>query len=416
MLMNTACTNLLLADDLQGWKDFRQLLPRLAHLHDSACARDKAGNRKLHYEQYCAFQLLALFNPMARSLRGLVEASSLHKVQEQLGVESTSLGSLSEAARVFDPELLLPIITELAGELRPLAGDPRLREIRAIITAVDSTLVKTLPSLAEAMWSKTKNGQHRHFWRLHTHFEVDKYVPVRMDATDPGGSGDSDEKDVLRRHLQADHCYVMDRWFAQFTLFNDIVAADSSYVCRLRDNSSLEVVAERPLGEAARAAGVVQDAVVRLGLGCKPKKRPDHTVRLVVVAVAAHAKRGGRKGKTAGPASNGRLLLATNLLDAPAEIVALLYKHRWLIEIFFRFFKHILGSQHLLSATPDGIAIQAYCALMASMLLRLWTGLKPTLSAFRMLYWYFLGWATEEELTAHLDKLRKRAAQELSRC
>jgi hypothetical protein len=396
---------------LQGWRYFRALLPLLARLHDAGCARDKASKRKLHFDQYCAFILLALFNPLARSLRGLVQASDLHKVQAELGVKRTSLGSLSEAARVFDPDLLLPIISELAGELRPLATDPRLKDIRHIITAVDSTLVKTLPSLAEAMWSKTKDGQHRHFWRLHTHFEVDRHVPVRIDATDPGGSGHSDEKDVLRQHLQADHCYVMDRWFAQFTLFNDIAAAHSSYVCRIKDNSSFEVVEERPLSDAARAAGVVQDAVVRLGLGSKAKVRPNHLVRLVVVAVQPHEKRGGRKGKTAGPASNGRLIIATNLLEAPPEIIALIYKYRWLIEIFFRFFKHVLGCQHLLSATPDGIAIQAYCALIASMLIRLWTERKPTLRTYEMLGWYFLGWATEEELLAHLAKLKKQIAK-----
>jgi hypothetical protein len=398
------------AKHLQGWKDFRQLLPRLARLHDAGCERDQAGNRNLHYDQYCAFILLALFNPLARSLRGLVEASELEKVREQLGVKRTSLGSLSAAARVFDPELLLPIITELAGDLRPLASDPRLKDIRAIITAVDSTLVKTLPCLAEAMWSKTKDGQRRYFWRLHTHFEIDRYVPVRIDATDPGGSGHSDEKDVLRQHVQADHCYVMDRWFAQFTLFNDIVAAQSSYVCRIRDNSNFEVTEDRPLSDAARAAGVVQDAVVRLGLGSKPKARPNHPIRLVVVAVQPHEKRGGRKGKTAGPASRGRLFIATSLLDAPAEIIALLYKHRWLIEIFFRFFKHVLGCQHLLSASPDGIAIQAYCALIASMLIRLWTERKPTLRTYEMLCWHFLGWATDEELLAHLEKLKKQDA------
>src|SRR5216683_8018925 len=396
---------------LQGWRYFRALLPLLARLHDAGCARDKASNRKLHFDQYCAFILLALFNPLARSLRGLVQASDLQKVQAELGVKRTSLGSLSEAARVFDPDLLLPIISELAGELRPLATDPRLKDIRHIITAVDSTLVKTLPSLAEAMWSKTKDGQHRHFWRLHTHFEVDRHVPVRIDATDPGGSGHSDEKDVLRQHLQADHCYVMDRLFAQFTLFNDIAAAHSSYVCRIKDNSSFEVVEERPLSDAARAAGVVQDAVVRLGLGSKAKVRPNHLVRLVVVAVQPHEKRGGRKGKTAGPASSGRLFIATNLLEAPPEIIALIYKYRWLIEIFFRFFKHVLGCRHLLSATPDGIAIQAYCALIASMLLRLWTERKPTLRTYEMLGWYFLGWATEEELLAHLAKLKKQIAK-----
>jgi len=339
--METKLPNTLNAEKLQGWKDLRQLLPRLACLHDAGCERDKAGNRTLHYDQYCALILLSLFNPLTRSLRSLVDASDLRKVQEQLGVKRTSLGSLSAAARVFDPDLLLPIITELAGQLRPLASDPRLKDIRHIITAVDSTLVKTLPCLAEAMWSKDKQG--RHFWRLHTHFEIDRYVPVRMDATDPAGRDHSDEKDVLRQHLQADHCYVMDRWFAQFTLFNDIVAAQSSYVCRIRDNSSFAVVEERPLSDAARAAGVVQDAVVHLGLGSKAHARPNHLVRLVVVAVPPHEKRGGRKGQTAGPASSGRLFIATSLLDPPAEIIALIYKYRWLIEIFFSVFQARVG-------------------------------------------------------------------------
>jgi len=50
-----------------------------------------------------------------------------------------------------------------------------------------------------------------------------------------------------------------------------------------------------------------------------------------------HEKRGG----AAGPASNGQLLIATNLLDLPAWIIALIYRYRWTIEIFFRFFRHV---------------------------------------------------------------------------
>jgi hypothetical protein len=408
--MPTQTCEPLNAETLQGWKYFRRLTPLLARLRDAGCARDKAGNRTLHYDQYCTLILLALFTPLVRSLRGLSQASRLDKVQKDLGVRQAALGSLSEAAHVFDPDLLLPIIAELNGQLRPHATDPRLRDLRHIVTAVDSTLVQTLPRLTEAMYSRTKNSQTRFYWRLHTHFEIERHVPVRIDATDPAGRDHSDEKDVLRRNLQADHCYVLDRGFAQFRLFNDIGAAQSSYVCRIRDNSNLEIVHDRPLTEAARGAGVIQDAVVQLGLGSKPAARPDHAVRLVVVAVAAHEKRGGRKGKTAGPASTGELLLATNLLDVPAEIIALLYRYRWLIEIFFRFFKHVLGCQHLLSATPDGIAIQAYCALIACLLISLWTECKPTLRTYEMLGWYFLGWASEAELRAHLEKLKKRPA------
>ncbi len=398
------------AKALQGWKYFRRLTPLLARLHDAGCQRDHAGNRTLHCDEYCALILFALFNPMVRSLRSLSQLSDLDKVREQLGVRHASLGSLSEAAHVFDPDLLLPIIGELAGELRPRATDPRLKEVRHILTAVDSTLVKTLPCLAEARYSRSKNGDQRYYWRLHTHFEIDRQVPVRIDATDPAGRDRSDEKDVLRQRLQPDHCYIMDRWFAQFRLFNDIVAAQSSYVCRIRDNSNFEVVEERPLSDADRAAGVLQDAVVHLGMGSKPAARPHHPVRLVVIAAQPHAKRGGRKGKTAGPASKGWLLIATNLLDVPAEIIGVIYRHRWLIEIFFRFFKHILGCKHLLSAFPGGIAIQAYAALIAYLLLHLWTGSKPTLRTYEMLCWYFLGWASENELLAHLEKLKRKVS------
>lgn len=407
--MDAAAPNLLPESDLQGWKYFRRLRPLRARRHDAGCARDTAGKRRLHLDQYCALILLALFRPLARSLRGLRQARSLREVQEELGVHRASLGSLSEAAHVFDPDLLVPLIQELAGERTPTATDPRLKDVRHLITAVDSTPVKALPCLTEAMGSKTKDGHTRHYGRLHAPFEIDRHIPVRFDATDPTGRDGTDAKDVLRQHLQPDHGYLMDRWFAQCTPFDAIVAARSSYVCRLRDNSNFAVAAERPRTEAARAAGVVQDALVQLGMGAKPAARPRHPVRLVVVTTTPHAKRGGRQGQTAGPPRKGQLLLATSLLDVPAEVIALRYRHRWLIEIFFRFFKHVLGCQHLLSACPEGIAIPAYGALIAGLLISRWTGRPPALRTDEMLCWYFPGWATEEELLAHLEKLRRQA-------
>jgi hypothetical protein len=389
-------------------KYFHVLRPLLAKLHDAGTERDHAGNRLLHLDQYCALVLLSLFNPTMRSLRSLQQASELSKVQDSLGVSRTSLGSFSESSHIFDPNLLIPIVGDLARQLQPAGHDPRLKDIRQILTVVDGTILKALPRLAQAAWGKTKNGKLQHAWRLHTHFEVERYVPIRMVRTDARNQGPSNEKAVLRRQLEPDHCYVLDRGYAEFALFNAIVAAKSSYVCRIRDNSHFGVAEERPLTSAAREAGVVQDAVVFLGLGSKEKYRPKHPVRLVVVAVKPHEKRGGRKGKTAGPASNGRLLIATNLLDVPAEVIALIYRYRWTIEIFFRFFKQVLGCRHLLSAFPNGIAIQAYCAIIACMLLNLWTGRKPGLRTYEMFCLYFQGWATEEEVLAHLEKLKKR--------
>ena len=389
--------------ELRGFKYFAKLLPLLQRLREDGCQRDTAGNRTLHFDQYCSLILLQLFNPAVATLRLIQRASELEKVQKILGCSRSSLGALSEAPRVFDPQLLLGIIGELAAELRPLGRDPRLAEIRQVITLVDGTLLRTLPSVAEAMWLTTRTGTKHGAWRLHTHFDLDKYVPTQMDLTDGRNSGKSDEKNVLRRNLAADHCYVMDRWYAQFALFNQINAAASSYVCRVRDNSVYEVVEDRPLSPAARQANVRSDQVVHLGTRQSGRQRPDHPLRLLVIQTQEHEKRSNRKGNTGAGPSDGRLRIATNLLEVPAEVIALLYQFRYQIELFFRFFKCLLGCRHLISQHRQGIEIQVYCAVIACMLLNLYSGRRPDKHTLTMLYWYLTDLASEEELMRYLN-------------
>ena len=240
-----------------------------------------------------------------------------------------------------------------------------------------------------------------------------------MELTDARNSGDSDEKNVLRKKLKRDCCYVTDRGFGQFTLFNQVNAIGSSYVCRVKENSAFdEVVEERLLGDQALKAGVVRDAVVRMGGGSKPAARPDHAIRVVVIEVKPHPKRGRARGKSAGPGNRGTVVIATNLLGVPAEVVALIYRHRWAVEIFFRFFKQVLGCRHLLSHKPEGVLIQVYCAVIACMLLNLWTGKKPNKRTVEMFAFYFMGLASEAQVLAHLNRpdhtgVKLRAKDEL---
>jgi hypothetical protein len=390
--------------DIRGLKYFDQLAPLLERLHDVGCQRDRAGNRSLHFDHYCMLVLLFFFNPVVKSLRGLQQASQLKNVQKKLGCPRTSLGSLSESVSVFDPERLKEIIAELGGQLEPLARDPRLKDIHNTITLVDGTVLSILPHLAEASLMPS-NTDGRAKWRLHTHFEVDRYVPRRIDVT-PDGGGEHDERSVLERTIESDRTYVLDRGFAKFALFNRIVAAKSSYVCRIRDNSVYETLEERPLSAEASAERVIGDKIISLG-GDSNAERLDHRVRLVTIAAKPHRK----STKAPGPSCDGIIRLATNLLNVPAEVIALLYHYRWTIEIFFRFFKQILGCRHLLSGSTKGIEIQTYCAIIACMLISLWTGRKPTLRTHEMICWYFIGVATLDELLAHLDNLKKNDAQ-----
>src|SRR5438132_11947407 len=93
----------LTEQQLTGFRYIKKLLPLFECLHDAGCARDKADNRTLHFDEYCSLILLALFNPILASLPALQPASELAMVQENLGCRRTSLGPLSAATEVSDP-------------------------------------------------------------------------------------------------------------------------------------------------------------------------------------------------------------------------------------------------------------------------------------------------------------------------
>src|SRR5271157_450567 len=80
------------------------------------------------------------------------------------------------------------------------------------------------------------------------------------------------------------------------------------------------------------------------------------SVRIVIVVT----------GKTDSNGQPDVLILATDCLDLAAELVALAYKYRWSVELFFRWLKCILGCRHLLATNQNGVEIQVYLGIIAS--------------------------------------------------
>ena len=381
---------------MQGFKYFKAISGLLESLHEVGCQRDRAGNRLLHMDQYISLLLLYMFNPICTSLRSLQQASELKKVQKKLGVPRASLGSLSEAATVFDSERMVEVIAELGQQLQPLTSHDKLKDLPGILTAVDGTLLKALPKITWALWL---DDEHKAV-KNHVHFEILKGVPVAATLTE----GNGNEKDVLAAHLQAGRIYVLDRGYAKYELLQEIHNGGSSFVCRIRDNYVGEGIEERLISAEGQAAGVVRDRILRLGTrSCRDDLA--EPVRVIEIKCTPHPKRvpTGRGG----PAQSETLAIATDLVDVDADVIALIFQYRWTIEIFFRFYKHILGCRHLLSHNRNGIELQTYAAILACMLISLWTGRKPTLRTFEMLCWYFTGMASEEELLAHIQRLQK---------
>ena len=397
------------ASDLSGLKYFKEIRPLLESLHGIGAERDRAQNRELHMDQYACLVLMWLFNPILTSLRGLQQASQLEAVQNKLGVRRASLGSLSESVTVFDPEPLKQIAATLATEV-PSANASRFDAIGKQLTAVDGSVFKTAVRVAALAWLPSKGngttqGSAVDGYRMHTHFEILRGIPERIDATPALPKGKDDEKAVLASVLKPDRCYVMDRGYAKFELFNQIHAVESSYICRVRDNSTPKILKQRELTDEDRAAGVRVDWEVVLGGHTANGKTvaSDHPVRYIEIEVPAHVRTG--KG---GANSDGKLRIVTDVMDVPAELIAEAYRLRWLIELFFRMIKQLLGCRHLLSTKPGGVEIQMYLAIIACLLILIYTGGQPNKRTYEMICFYLLGWASLAELEAHIKKLQAK--------
>lgn len=375
--------------EVHGARQLAAVQSVLARLRADGTERDKAGNRQLFADQYVGLILLSFFNPTITSLRAIQQATGLESVQRWLGLSGRiSLGSLSEASRVFDPSLLRGVLTDLAARVRPAmpaAADGRDRRALAGLTAVDGSVLPVLPRMAHFLWGDAGKLSAK----LHLQFEVDRGIPVDATLTPAQAS----EIAAFRKALHAGRLYVMDRGYASYSLLGDIVRAGSSFVARLPANAVLRDAVEQPLSPAARHAGVERDAVGTLGAD----DRSGLTTPVRFVIVRPEPGRGR---------SDAPLLLVTNRLDLPAELVAHAYRDRWQIELFFRWIKYVLGCRHLISHDLDGITFQIYAALIACVLLGGATGRKPTKRTFEMACHFFSGWATEHELAQHFESLK----------
>lgn len=412
----------------QGADMLRRVFPMLAVLADSGTKRDRAGNRQLKFSQYAALMLVGLFNPVLNSARALVAASGVKQVRKLTGGKKSSLGSFSEASSVFDPRLLEGIVRELRSRWHQqrVLSDRRVGKVpdqlAERLIAVDGSVLTALPQVVGRLGERSQ-GQ----WRLHLHVRVlDGTVVASRVTEEPSAKGRS-EREVLAETIAADqidipgsdegHLFLMDRGYRSADLFNKVHAAGHDYICRLNrtDGRNLKTAATDadgrelelpPLSEEASSMGIVADKFITLGGKCGASKiGSDHLIRRITLIPPPDRASSARQGRVRGD-QTGRdeLVLATTLFDLSAEEIVRLYEYRWYVELFFRFLKHVLRCDKLLSAKTAGVQIQLYCAIIASLLLALATGGNLTRRQFEMVCLYFSGWADEDELLESLGK------------
>ena len=356
---------------LSSWKLLDDFRARLAKAQAAAPAIEKrpgGPERKLLEADYFSLFLFGLLNPVVDSMRGLCKASHLKRVQQDICSRPVSLGSFSEAQGVFDPELLKQVFLELAGEIPTSWGDTRLAHLADKLKLVDGTLLPALPRMHWALWLNDKNRAAK----LHLKFSVLRQAPGDALIT----AGNSCERKALRQFMKKGETIVGDRYYGlEYGFFEELRQLGVSFVIRIRNKPCMEIIEELPLTDEDRAAGVTWQGMVKLG-----DQWQGEPMRVVKVAV---------DGK--------ELLLATDL-EIEAELIALIYRYRWQIELFFKWMKSILGNRHLMAESPEGVAIQTYSALIAALMLQLFTGKRPTKRAMELIRFYMMGHADLEEV------------------
>jgi hypothetical protein len=332
--------------------------------------------RQLKLEQYLSLFLFGMFNPVVETMRGLCAASQLRRVQREVCGRTVSLGSFSEAQAVVDPGLIKGVLERLqqsaATPARPGTCVWQGRE-----RVIDSTVWRVLPRMTWAFWRR--QGGLDNAVRLHLELDLQTGQVSQAELT----KAKKCERAQWQELAQPGTCNVADRYYGyDYKLLAELPAKGTDFVVRLRVDAQWVGEQSELLTQEDKAAGVTWAGVVRLG-----KAGAGARVRVVQLL-----------------GEDESILLATSLPAAefPPEWVALCYKDRWQVELFFRWLKCILGCRHWLAESEAGVALQVYLALIAAQLLVLYQGERPNRRQMEAIQFYLMGWASAEELMAKL--------------
>ena len=326
------------------------------------------GNRSLHADHLLVAHLVAFMSPALEGLRHIEDVFEHRAARRRFGLPRVPKSTLSDAQGLFDPAILEPIIADLRQRVPTIKHDARLDELLNTLTAVDGTFFAMAPRVAWALYNKpntTRQSKRRGNVRIDMHFNVIKGVPEKAIVT----GGRTPEYRTLEEHLESGRFYVLDRAYHCYETLTEIIKAKSDFLVRLRGDMQFETLEEHPLSADDHLRRVTLHQTVRAGSDRGRRELGETPLKLIELM--------GDDDKP--------LRLLTNRVELEPELIGLTYRHRWQIELFFRWLKCVVNFRHFFSESENGVALQICAAVIGTLLLALVIEGKPSSYDFAMM-------------------------------
>lgn len=280
------------------------------------------------------------------SLRDICLCLEVHsKMLYHLGFRKTVMHtSLSRANEKRDYRISEGLGTYLIGLVRPMYSKVKLSEINVDngICALDSTTISTSMKLAAWAFGKYSRGAGKR----HTLLDLRGSIPANIHITD-GKWHDSNELDVLIPEPYA--FYVMDKAYVDLAALFKLHQTKAFWVSRPKENMKFETIEQMDIPDSDWKSGIIEDARIRL-TGYKSSRLYPEDIRFVRVY---------------DPYNDTIVDFISNNLEVSALEISNLYRHRWDIEVFFKWIKQNIVVKSLWGYSENAVKIHLWTAIIS---------------------------------------------------
>lgn len=288
--------------------------------------------------------LVLLFGQLSNreGLRDLVVTLAPHKrAFHHLGFgKSVTRSNLSKANEVRD----VRIFREFANRMIAIAREKRAGVkdffLSNKVYAFDSTTISLC--LSVFWWTRLHHG--RGGVKMHTLYDVTTDIPSFVIITD---ASVHDSKVMDQIPYESDSFYIFDRAYMATEHLFQIEMSEAYFVVSEKSKILYKVLEDKHCSNPD--TGVMADQII-VFTGSKTKKQYPRELRRVVFYDSEN---------------NRTLVLYTNNFEVSAEQIALLYKYRWRVELFFKWMKQHLRIKEFYGTSENAVQIQIYAALTA---------------------------------------------------